>query len=248
MVGVGHVHRLDAAVPELADVPADRDPLEPRPRLLLDDEGGDALLRPGGQGHEARPFAVGHPGLGAVEDVLLAVAPGAAGDVAGVAAGVGLREGQRPAALARRQRGEPALLLLLGPVRHDQRGRHGVRVDDAGQAHPAVRQLLDDPDVGQQVEAQASVRLRDGDAEQPEVAHLRHDLGGVTVGVLQFRGDGDDLTPHEGADRCDDLGPGCVVHRRRIRARHAGTAFLTAVTIDVNPVDAGSQFGEECFS
>ena len=54
VVRVRHLDRLDAPVAELADVLADRDPLEPRPRVLLDDEGGDALLGPGRQGDEAR--------------------------------------------------------------------------------------------------------------------------------------------------------------------------------------------------
>ena len=62
------------------------------------------------------PLAVGDPRLGAVDDVLVAVARRAARDVAGVAAGVGLGERQRAAALARREVGEPALLLLLGAV------------------------------------------------------------------------------------------------------------------------------------
>ena len=63
VVGVRHLDRLDAAVAELAHVLADRDALELRPGLLLDDEGGDALLGPRRQRHDATPLAVGHPGL-----------------------------------------------------------------------------------------------------------------------------------------------------------------------------------------
>jgi hypothetical protein len=74
VVGVGHLDRLDAPVAELAHVLADRDALEARPGLLLDDEGGDALLGAGGQRHDGGALAVGDPGLGAVEDVLVAVA------------------------------------------------------------------------------------------------------------------------------------------------------------------------------
>ncbi len=101
MVGVGHLDGLDAPVPELADVLADRDPLERWPRLLLDDEGGDALRRAGGQGHEAGALAVGHPRLGAVDHVLVPIPLGLAGDVAGVAAGIRLGQGQRTSPLAR---------------------------------------------------------------------------------------------------------------------------------------------------
>ena len=81
----------------LTEIPSKR-----RPGLLLHDEGGDALLGAGGQGDEAGPLAVGDPRLGAVEHVLVAVALGPTGDVAGVAAGVGLGERQGAAALARR--------------------------------------------------------------------------------------------------------------------------------------------------
>ena len=48
-------------------------PPEPRARLLLDDEAGDALGRAGGEGDEPGALAVGDPHLGAVDDVLVAV-------------------------------------------------------------------------------------------------------------------------------------------------------------------------------
>ena len=190
---------------------------------------------------------------------------GPARDVAGVAPGVGLGEGEGAPPFPRRHGGEPALLLLLGAVRHDQGGGHGVGVHDAGQAHPAVGELLDDADVGQQVEAEAAVLLGDGDAEEAERAHLLHDLVGEGVGPLEIGRDGDDLALHEAADGLDDLGPDVLVGCDRVGlvttllrrpsgrgACHAGrtwsgTAFLTAITIHFVRVDAESQFGEECF-
>ncbi len=151
---------------------------------------------------------VGDPGLGAVDDVLVAVADRTAGDVAGVATRVGLRQGQRPPPCTGGHVGQPALPLLLGAVRNEQSGDHGVGVDDAGQAHPPVRELLDDADVGQQVQAEPAVGLGDGHPEEPEVAHLGDDLGGKAV--LPFEGgcDRDDLVGDESADRLDD----CVAH------------------------------------
>ncbi len=198
---VGHLDGLHAPVAELADVLAHRDALESGPRILLHDECGDALVGPGGQGDESRPFAVGDPGLRAVDDVLVSVTGGPTGDVAGVAAGIGLGEGQRPAPFPGGQHGQPALPLLLGAVGHDQGGGHGVGVDDAGQAHPAVGELLDDPDVGEQVEAEAAVRLGDGHPEEPEIAHLPHDLGGEAVGMLHLGGERDDLAWPRSAGR-----------------------------------------------
>ena len=101
---------------------------------------------------------------------------------------------RRPPSFSRGHGGEPALLLLLRPVRQDHGGRHGVGVHNAGEAHPAVGQLLNDPDVGQQVETEAAVLLGDGDAEEAERAHLLDDRLGIGVGALEVGGDGDDLS------------------------------------------------------
>ena len=151
------------------------------------------------------PLAVGDPGLRAVDtysspsraarqEMLRVSLPASGSD----------RE-SAPRRSPEASDGQPALLLFLVAVRHDQRGRHGVGVDDAGQAHPAVGQLLDDADVGQQVEAEAAVVLGDGDAEEPELAHLLDDLGREPVVVLQLGGDGSDLVGDEAADGLDDL-------------------------------------------
>ena len=90
VVRVRHLDGLDPLVAELAHVLAHGDPLEGRPGVLLHDEGGDPLFGAGGQGHQAGPFPVGDPCLGAVHHVHVPVPFGAAGDVAGVAAGIGL--------------------------------------------------------------------------------------------------------------------------------------------------------------
>ena len=66
-------------------------------------------------------------------------------------------------------------------------------VHDAGEAHPAVGQFLNDADVGQQVQAQAAVLLGDGDAEEAERAHLLDDGLGEGVGALEIGGNGNDL-------------------------------------------------------
>ena len=108
-------------------------------------------------------------------DVLVAVARRPARDVARVAAGVGLRQREAAAELAGREARQPALLLLFGAVVHDQVRGDRVRVDDARQRHPAVRELLDDADVGEQVEPEPAVLLGDRDAEQAELLHLLDD-------------------------------------------------------------------------
>ncbi len=109
VVVVDHLDGLDALVPELADVLRDRDAAERRAGLLLDDEARDALVGARRERDDPGPLAVRHPRLGAADHVLLAVALGAARDVARVAAGVGLGEREAAAQLARREPRQPAL-------------------------------------------------------------------------------------------------------------------------------------------
>ena len=215
VVDVGHLDRLDAPIAQLADVLAHRDAPGRGPGLLLHDEGGDPLFGAGGEGDDpARSPLVTQ----ALVPLITYSSPSPrrlAGDVAGIASGVGLRQRQRPAPVAGRHGGKPTLLLLLGAVRHDQCGRHGVGVDDPGQAHPAVGQFLDDADVGQQVESEAAVGLGDGHAEEAELAHLGDDVGRIGVVVLELGRHRDDLVGHEAADGFDDLAADLGVGGRR---------------------------------
>ena len=168
------------------------------------------------------PLAVRDPRLGAVDDVLVAVAHAPCTRCCGCRC-----RRRAPRATARRARspvamvGQPALLLLVGAVVHEQRGRHGVGVDDAGEAHPAVGELLDHADVGEQVEAEAAVSLRDRDAEQADAriwstssAGKRSSRSRVATGITSRATNRrtvlDDLLAH--------LGVG-----RRVRGVHAGT-------------------------
>src|SRR5690606_30413947 len=68
VVGVGHLDRLDALVAELVDLPADRDAAVGRARLLLDDEGRDALVGAGGERPQAGPTRGAPPGLRSGDD------------------------------------------------------------------------------------------------------------------------------------------------------------------------------------
>ena len=96
---------------------------------------------------------------------------------------------RQPRSSPGREARQPALLLLLGAVVHDEVRGDRVRVDDARQRHPAVRELLDHADVGEEVEAEAAVLLGDRDAEQAERLHLLDDRLGIRVGVLDLRRD-----------------------------------------------------------
>ena len=101
---------------------------------------------------------------------------GLARDVAGVAAGVGL--GQRQARRAARRSpsaGSQRCFCSSVPWCMISVAHIVWVLTMPDRRHPAVGQLLDDADVGEQVEAEAAVLLGDRDAEQPELAHLLDD-------------------------------------------------------------------------
>ena len=112
---------------------------------------------------------------------------------------------RQPRSSPRRHARQPALLLLLGAVVHDQVRGDRVRVDDARQRHPAVRELLDHADVREEVETEAAVRLGNRDPEQPEPLHLLDDRLRIGVGVLHLGCDRHHLAGDEPPHRLDEL-------------------------------------------
>ena len=88
---------------------------------------------------------------------------------------------------------------------HEHVGDDEVRVDDAGHAHPAAGDLLDDQGVREQRLAQPAVLLGDHQAEDAELLEALDDVGGVLVLVLQLGGDRQDLLLDELADDLEDL-------------------------------------------
>ena len=91
--------------------------------------------------------------------------------------------------------------VLLDHVRHDE-----VRVDHAGDRHPAARDLLDDERVRKQRLAQPAVLLGDRQAEQAHFLHALDDRLRELVLVLEFGRVRQDYLVHECLDRRDDLG------------------------------------------
>ena len=160
-----------------------------------------------GLGHgevDVAAVAVGHEQLVAVEDVVVAVLGRGGANGLGVGAGVGLGDCEAALLLARGEAGEKAILLLLGAVLVDDPAVDHVGVDDAGETHPAARNLLDHGRVGLEREPESSVRLGEGDPEDAHLAHVCVDLGGELARVLQLGGVGDDLfvdpAPHVARD------------------------------------------------
>lgn len=208
--------RVDALVAHLVDLPgngeAGADLSEAG--LLLDQEGRHRLVGRGAlrvsfvtsyeHGHQVRRAAVRQPHLLTVQDVLVAVPDRLRGDRGDVRA-ERLRHRERAAHLAQRHPGQEVVLLLLRAVllehvRHDE-----VRVDDAGDRHPAAGDLLDAERVGEEGLAQAPVLLGDHQAEQAQLLEAVDDLLGVLVAVLQLGRDRDDLLVHEVANGGEDL-------------------------------------------
>jgi hypothetical protein len=112
--------------------------------------------------------------------------------------------------------------VLGDQVRDDE-----VGVDDAGDRHPAPRQLLDHQGVREQGFGQAAVLLGDGEPEQAHLAHPVDDLLRVLVGVLEVLSVGDDLLVHELVHGGQDV----ALHIRQAgRPGEAGHRSLRVVT------------------
>ena len=208
---------VDALVAHLVDLPGDGEAGADLSEagLLLDQEGRHRLVGRGAlgvsfvtsdeNGDQIGRSAVRQPHLLAVQDVLVAVLDRLRRDGRHVRAERRLRHREGAADVAgRHPRQEVVLLLLravlLEHVRHDE-----VRVDDAGDRHPAAGDLLDAQRVRQERLAQTAVLLGDHQAEQAQLLEPVDDLLRVLVAVLQLGRDRDDLLVHEVADGGEDL-------------------------------------------
>src|SRR4051794_12267081 len=100
---------------------------------------------------------------------LLARSGAQAGDVA---AALGLGERQRAAQLARRQARKDAGFLFAGAVAAHEVRENSVRADDAGQAHPAARELLEDARIGDVIDTEPAEFRGHSETEEAELAHL----------------------------------------------------------------------------
>jgi hypothetical protein len=139
--------------------------------------------------------AVGDPLLGAVEHVVVAVAPRGGLHAPGVAAGAGLGEGEGPEPTPGSHVGEVLRFLRLG-AEEDNRDRPegGGRVGD-GHAGAAARELLHAQAQVEDAAAEPAVGLGDPDREEVgRRAGLDH-LPGKLLLLVELRADGDDLLP-----------------------------------------------------
>ncbi|MNN21613.1 hypothetical protein D3C81_1349420 [compost metagenome] len=160
------------------------------------DEGADALLarRRVGDGeddHHAGMAAGGDELLGAVQHIVVAVASGAGAQVAGIGTGLGLGEGEGADHLARGQRLQEALLLLLAAVLEDGHAAHRVvHAHDGGAGAVTGGYLLQSHGVGQVAGGRAAPLFRHQHAEEAQLGHLAQGLDGETMLAVPGLGEG----------------------------------------------------------
>ena len=132
------------------------------------------------------PFdAVGDPGLGAVDNIVIALAAGVGADRLQVGAAVRLGERDAAAQLAARETRQIAALLLRGAEALHRRRHDEMRIEKSRNRHPHRRHALDYLRVGHRRNPDAAVLGGDGGAEQPERLELLDDRGRVGVGGFQ---------------------------------------------------------------
>ena len=144
--------------------------------LLLDQELSNADVAPlffrrrspREQMDKIRAVGKGAPGLGAVDDELIAVARRPACDVGEVGARVGFGEREGAEEFAARHRRIVLALLLLAGIAIDSVAAR----DDTGDAHPRPREFFRHQRVFESAEAQPAVLLGNEDSEVTERAHL----------------------------------------------------------------------------
>ncbi|MFN8016807.1 MAG: hypothetical protein U0P45_01655 [Acidimicrobiales bacterium] len=173
------------------------------------DERRDVRARVG----DERLLAVDHPLVGGL------VEHGAGAGAAGIAAGFRLGEPEAAEGPAGEQVRQPALLLLLRAEREDRVGAEpDARLQSDRRRLVDAGELLDGDAQGGEVRPRAAVLLREGQAEEAQLAHGQDRVGGERVVSVPRLGVGCDLgfgeVPHHLAELLLLVGE-VEVHRRR---------------------------------
>ena len=163
-------------------------------RAGRDDHGRD-LTRPGERGDgdhgRDRRAGVGDEGFLAVDDPLSSGGVGGRSGTCspGIAAGVGLRQPERPERTAGTEVGQPPLLLLRAPELEDRIGPEAdARFQGDGDRLVDSRQFLDGDTHRGEIAPTPSNRFGKRDPEQPELTHLANGVDGELVSAIPLRG------------------------------------------------------------
>ncbi len=136
--------------------------------------------------------------LGSIEHVVIAVAPGAGAQAAGIGAGLRFGEGKGADLLAARQRAKEIALLLVVAETQDGHATHRVVHAHDGRAGAVTGgDLLQRHGIGQVARVAAAPLLRHQHAEETERGHLADRLGRVTVLAAPLFGEGLQALPGE---------------------------------------------------
>ena len=174
------------------------------------------------------------PGLIAVDLVDVALTHCAGLDRREIGTGIGLGEHRGRQYLARRQTRQPLLLLLLGAAAKDQFGGDLRAGAERADADIAARQFLGDDAHRFLAETEAAVILRNGQAEDAQLGHLRdHFERDVVVAQVPVVGVRLDFAvgklAHLFADRAERFLETAIAHGRVVVLTHqldqAGAAF-----------------------
>ena len=165
--------------------------------------------------------AVRRPGLGAVDDVVVALAPGAGRHRGRVGAGMRLGEAVGPEQLAPEHVGQPALLLLLGPGRGQAEAAQRVHRDADADARPHRRDLLEHLEVDLVGQTAPAVLLGVGQTEQAGAAEHPEDLAREGLGAFGLGDQRGELLGRELAHQRDQVDG--LVGRKQAGSRHPST-------------------------
>ena len=161
--------------------------------------------------------AVGDPGFGAIDEIVVAVATGGHPDGLKIGSCVGFGQCKSAPYFARSQFWEPCRLLVGRPKLFDCHCQHQVRVEDAGDCHPDAGDAHHDLGVSGRGQPQPTVLCRDSCAEKSEPLHLLDDLGRIPVRVIMVFHDRFYVPCEPTVDRVEQLFLFVVINRARAR-------------------------------
>ena len=154
---------------------------------------------------EPRDTRVRDEALGAVQDVLVAVAPRLGSHGGGVRARAGLRERVGGQPLAARQAREPALLLLVRAVVLDRERAELLEGQDEPRGGAGLGDLLDGDEHHERAGARAAEALLEREAEDLVVAQELDHVPGELALLVDLGRTGRDALAGQGADEVADL-------------------------------------------
>jgi hypothetical protein len=157
---------------------------EPRCSGRHDDRGDLRRSRARRDRHETRHVGtgIGDEGLGSVDDPFVAVEDRPGRCRTGIGAGVGFRESESGEFAPGDEIGEPPFLLRRRTElvdRVDPEAHRRLQRDGHGLVDPC--DLLDGDAQAREIPTRPAPYLLGSDAEEPEVSHLSHDVGGEVV-------------------------------------------------------------------